>query len=88
MELSEPVRGIIDRFKVTFADTVISEDDAKRLFLGESAMTVSDMNDKQLLQLCLCHSADLINQLRDTIDSLSAHLAKQPNRQARRRGGR
>lgn len=88
MELSQPVRGILDRFKDTFADYEVSAEDASRLFLGTSAVTVGKMSDKQLLQLVVCHGADTVNELRTALDEAVSRLAKQPNREARRHGGR
>jgi hypothetical protein len=80
MELSQPVRGILDRFTDVYGELEISESDASRLFLGTSETTVGKMSDKQLLQLVICHQFDYINELRQALEEASRHIAKQPNR--------
>jgi hypothetical protein len=88
MELSQPVRGILDKFTDVLGNLEISESDASRLFLGKSQTTVVKMSDTQLLQLVICHQFDYINELRSALEEAVNRLAKQPNREARRHGGR
>ncbi len=86
MELSEPVRGILNRFKEVYGELEVSDSDASRLFLGKSQTTVAKMTDTQMLQLVICHQFDYINELRTALEEASKHLAKQPNRETRRHG--
>ena len=80
MELSEPVRAVLERLKSVRGDIVISAENAQKLFLGTSETTVGDLSDLELLQLTVIVQDDAIRDLEHEVKGLELR----PNRAARR----
>ena len=87
MNVSEPVRAILDHLRSEYGSTEITAQQAKQLFCGDDDCVLGDLDDEALIQLALVQAHDALEAHVHENAGLQLALmamSKGPNRATRR----